>query len=58
MLGADAKTYKSKNNIKGNILETLCGSQLKKCSYLFISASVSILLGDSFNETKNKLKEM
>ena len=57
-LGVDAKTYKDKKNIKsGGILANLCDKELTKCSNLFINASISILLGDSFVETKNKLKE-
>lgn len=56
MLGVDAKKYKTMNNIKGCILETFCESQLKKCAWLFINIAMSILAGDTFVETKNKIK--
>lgn len=58
ILGVDAKTYKSKNNIKCCILENLCDEQLRKCSFMLVNVAISILAGDSFVETKNKLKEL
>lgn len=57
VVGMDAKAFKEKNGVKGNILEFLNESDLKKCMSLFIKVSNSIFTGDSFEDTKNKLSK-
>lgn len=56
MLGVDAKEYKARMNIKGDIIKSLCSWQLKKCCSLFLKVSMSIMAGDTFRETKEMLK--